>query len=79
MGEMNLVEEGLKFMVLGMGTVFTFLVLMIYVLKLQAFLIQKFFPQTNIPHKKREVAKDLDEEKRVVAAITGAVMAAKKG
>ncbi len=81
MEEINLVSEGFKFMILGMGTVFLFLILMIFVLNLQAKIIQKFFPQTNIPHKKDDSSskKDLDEEKRVVAAITGAIMAVKKG
>ena len=73
--EVNLISEGVKFMILGMGTVFMFLILMIITLQLQAKVIQKFFPQTNIPHKRDESAskKDLDEEKRVVAVITGAV------
>ena len=44
MEEVNLVSEAYKFMALGMGIVFLFLTLMIFVLKLQAFLIAKFFP-----------------------------------
>lgn len=42
--ELNLVAEGLKFMVLGMVTVFLFLILMVIVLKIQSKLVQKFFP-----------------------------------
>jgi len=78
--EINLVSEGVKFMILGMGTVFVFLILMIFTLQIQAKVIQKFFPQTNIPHKRDESAskKDVNEDKRVVAAITGAVTAFKK-
>jgi len=81
MEEMDLVMEGVKFAILGMGTVFLFLILMIFILNIQAKLIQKFFPHTNIPHKKDDSSskKDLDEERRVVAAITGAIMAYKKG
>ena len=45
MEEVNLVSEALKFMALGMGIVFLFLTIMIFLLKLQAFLIAKFFPQ----------------------------------
>ena len=41
--EINLVSEALKFMGLGMGIVFLFLTIMIFILKLQAFLIAKFF------------------------------------
>ncbi|MCK9257507.1 MAG: OadG family protein [Sulfurospirillaceae bacterium] len=43
--EFNLVVEGLKFMVLGMGTVFLFLLLMVWILKLQSKIITKYFPQ----------------------------------
>ena len=42
--ELNLVTEGFKFMVLGMVTVFLFLVLMVFVLNIQSKLINKFFP-----------------------------------
>jgi oxaloacetate decarboxylase gamma subunit len=73
--EGSLVSEGLKFMTLGMGTVFIFLILMIIILNLQAYVINKFFPHTEIPHKRDDSTshKDLDEEKRVVAAIVGAI------
>ena len=43
MEEVNLVGESLKFMALGMGIVFLFLTVMIFALKLQAYLIAKFF------------------------------------
>lgn len=42
--EQNLVLESLKFMMLGMGVVFSFLIIMIYALKVQSVLINKFFP-----------------------------------
>jgi|JTFP01.1.fsa_nt_gb oxaloacetate decarboxylase gamma subunit len=42
--ELNLVTEGLKFMVLGMSTVFLFLVIMVGVLQVQSAIIMKFFP-----------------------------------
>jgi len=43
--ETNLVFEALKFMVLGMGIVFLFLIVMIYALKLQAMIVEKFLPE----------------------------------
>jgi len=43
--EINLIAETLKFLVLGMSTVFMFLVLMVFVLNLQSKIIMKFFPQ----------------------------------
>ena len=42
--ELNLAEEGFKFMVLGMSTVFLFLLIMVAVLHLQSYIIMKFFP-----------------------------------
>ncbi|MEA3315219.1 MAG: OadG family transporter subunit [Campylobacterota bacterium] len=76
MEEVNLVVESLKFMILGMGIVFTFLTVMIFALKLQAKLIAKFFPE--------EVTKDIsstwkpqvkqEDEKDTIAAITAAII-----
>jgi oxaloacetate decarboxylase gamma subunit len=42
--EVNLIVETLKFLVLGMSTVFMFLALMVVVLEIQAKLILKYFP-----------------------------------
>ena len=43
--EINLIAESVKFMFLGMGVVFAFLTIMIFVLKGQSILLTKFFPQ----------------------------------
>ncbi|MCK9337569.1 MAG: OadG family protein [Arcobacteraceae bacterium] len=43
MEEVNLVAEALKFMFLGMGIVFSFLILLVYILQMQAKIIQKYF------------------------------------
>lgn len=43
--EYSKVLEGFKFMALGMGTVFSFLVLMIGAMNIQSFVIHKFFPE----------------------------------
>ena len=45
MEEINLVTEAIKFMFLGMGVVFAFLTIMIFVLKAQGAILTKFFPQ----------------------------------
>lgn len=45
MEEVNLVTESIKFMFLGMGVVFAFLTIMIFVLKAQGIILTKFFPQ----------------------------------
>lgn len=45
MSEIDLVSEAVKFMFLGMGVVFVFLILLVYILKLQSQIIQKYFSQ----------------------------------
>jgi len=44
--EINLIAETFKFLILGMSTVFMFLVLMVYVVEFQSKIIAKYFPQT---------------------------------
>ncbi|MBP9491090.1 MAG: OadG family protein, partial [Aliarcobacter sp.] len=44
MEEVNLIAESIKFMFLGMGVVFAFLTIMIFVLKAQGKILTKFFP-----------------------------------
>jgi oxaloacetate decarboxylase gamma subunit len=62
-----------------MSIVFSFLILMVFVLKLQAKLIGKFFPEeaakaqpSKVSAPKQEIAKNDDSD--VVAAITAAVI-----
>ena len=78
--EINLIVETLKFLVLGMSTVFVFLTLMVIVLKIQAKVINKFFPI----HEAVIVAKGTVEKKSykdnlaIVAAIAASVRAYRK-
>lgn len=74
--EVNLIGEALKFMALGMGIVFTFLVIMIFALKAQAILIAKYFAEepakvSSVPNRCQPKATD---NKNVVAAITAAII-----
>ena len=69
--EIDLVSESLKFMALGMMVVFLFLVILVQIMKLQAKIINKFFPE-----KAPEVAstsKNVTQEAHHVAAIISAV------
>ena len=45
--EINLIAESVKFMFLGMGVVFAFLSIMIFVLKAQGAILTKYFPAEN--------------------------------
>lgn len=69
--EIDLVGEGLKFMALGMTIVFLFLVILVQIMKLQAKIINKFFPE-----KAPEVvpaSNNATQEAHHVAAIIAAV------
>jgi oxaloacetate decarboxylase gamma subunit len=72
--EINLVGEGLKFMVLGMLIVFLFLVVLVEVMKLQAKIINKYFPEKTpeVPVSKATTGNAADEAHHV-AAIVAAV------
>ncbi len=73
--EVNLVGEALKFMALGMGIVFTFLIIMMFALKAQAAIIGKYFKEDKktqaYPVPCQSEAKD---NKKIVAAITSAII-----
>jgi len=69
--EIDLVGEGLKFMVLGMAIVFVFLMVLVQVVKLQAFLINKFFPEK--APEAAPASSNATQEAHHVAAIIAAV------
>jgi len=70
--ETNLILEGLKFMALGMGTVFTFLVIMIACMNIMSLIIHKFFPEPQASATPSAPAQQQDN-KKVIAAITAAI------
>ena len=75
--ETNLVIEGFKFMGLGMGTVFLFLVTMIFSMNLMSYIVHKFFPepqQSATP--KASASKD---NKKIIAAISAAISHHRQG
>jgi oxaloacetate decarboxylase gamma subunit len=76
MEEVNLVAEALKFMVLGMGIVLSFLVIMIFALKAQAYLIAKFLPEkpAEVATKTKEWQPANANNEDVTAAITAAIV-----
>jgi oxaloacetate decarboxylase gamma subunit len=70
--DMNLVGEALKFMALGMGIVFAFLIIMVFALKAQALLVAKYLNDDTVVSKTTQ--KQSTNDKDIVAAITGAIM-----
>lgn len=75
--ETNLVVEGVKFMVLGMGIVFVFLSIMILVMNVMSRVIHKYFPEPD-PTQAPVVVKGDEDKKKIVAAIFAAIMEDKK-
>jgi len=70
--EIDLVTEAFKFMLLGMGTVFVFIIVMIVAMNLQAVLVQKFLPDD--PKEPEVVVSALPDKKNKVAAIVAAIL-----
>ncbi|AXH09743.1 sodium pump decarboxylase subunit gamma [Malaciobacter halophilus] len=67
--EENLIVEALKFMVLGMGVVFSFLIILIFVLKGQAALLSKYFPEKEKQPAKKPQAPAASNSAKVAAII----------
>ena len=79
MGEVNQLAEAVKFMFMGMGVVFLFLIVMIYALKLQAFLISKFIKEEEKKVPTNEWKPVTTDDKQIAAAITAAIIHHNKG
>ena len=75
--EINLIAESIKFMFLGMGVVFAFLTIMIFVLKAQGAILTKFFPQeekkVNVIPQSNSVNTNANTEATKIAAVIAAV------
>jgi len=69
--EVNLVYESLKFMVLGMSIVAIFLVVLVEIIKLQAKIIGKYFPEKEPEVKPTK--KSATQEAHHIAAVTAAI------
>ena len=78
--ETNLVVESIKFMMLGMGTVFAFLGIMIFFMDVMSKIVHKFFPeiQPDVNAALRNTQNE-NNKKKVVAAITAAIKYHREG
>jgi len=72
----NLLLEGFKFMGLGMGTVFLFLVIMIVFMNIMSTVIHKFFPE---PHQSPQEEAPQKDNKKIIAAISAAISHHRQG
>ena len=70
--EVNYIFEGLKIMLLGMGTVFMFLIIMIAMMNIMSTVVHRFFPEPNDVENATSPAQANTAKK--VAAITAAIM-----
>ncbi len=77
--ENNLVLEGVKFMFLGMGTVFVFLGIMIGAMNIMSSVIHKYFPEPQSNADVAPVANAEQDKKKIVAAITAAIIHHREG
>jgi len=75
--ETNLLIEGFKFMGLGMGTVFVFLVIMIAAMNIMSVIIHRFFPEPQ--GKVAPAAAPKEDSRKIIAAITAAIKYHRKG
>ncbi|HHH37715.1 MAG TPA: Na+-transporting oxaloacetate decarboxylase subunit gamma [Epsilonproteobacteria bacterium] len=76
--EIDLVGESLKFMVLGMIVVFVFLAVLVQLMKLQAKLIEKYFPEKEPAPVTAKPAVSVVDDKSKMAAIIAAITELKK-
>jgi len=76
MEEVNLIGESIKFMVLGMSVVFSFLFILVQVVKIQAKIINKYFPEET--PKAPPSSGQADESQRIAAIIAAVTEFRKK-
>jgi len=74
--ETNLILEGFKFMGLGMGTVFLFLIIMILAINAMSYIINRFFPEPQVADVTASTQKD---NNKIIAAITAAIKHHREG
>jgi oxaloacetate decarboxylase gamma subunit len=76
--EVNVLMESVKFMLLGMGVVLIFLSLLIVVVKLQAKIIGKYFPDVDPQTSTSTNQTNNNDEPQRVAAIIAAIASFRK-
>ncbi|MEA1956491.1 MAG: OadG family protein [Campylobacterota bacterium] len=75
--ETNLIMEGFKFMALGMGTVFSFLIVLMFMMNMMSKIVHRFFPEPQVDVNPPVATKQ--DNKKVIAAITAAIAHHRQG
>lgn len=75
----NLVLEGLKFMFLGMGTVFVFLITLIILMNIMSALVHKFFPEPVQSVSSKKTQQENNKNNKIIAAISAAISHHRRG
>ena len=73
----DMIYQALTFMMLGMSIVFFFLIILVYILKFQAYTINKFVSDDDVATTiSSPSSKTIQESKdhNIIAAITGAIL-----
>jgi len=70
--EIHLVSESIKFMILGMGIVFVFLYVLVLLMRLQGWVIERYFPEGESGSAVSSGESE-EEERARVAAIVAAI------
>jgi oxaloacetate decarboxylase gamma subunit len=78
MEEVSLIGESIKFMILGMSVVFAFLFILVQVVKLQAKIINKYFPEEAPKAVTPSTSGQADESQRIAAIIAAVTEFRKK-
>lgn len=83
MENLSLLKDGAVIMCLGMGSVFLFLVIMVYAMRIMAFVIQKinkFFPEAQLEvNKYTKKSQNNTSDSEIALAIALAYAKAQKG
>jgi oxaloacetate decarboxylase gamma subunit len=76
--ETNLILEGFKFMALGMGTVFLFLIILIVLMNIMSKVLHRFFPEPSAASLEPQTQNQKDN-KKIIAAISAAISHHRQG